>query len=232
MQINFNPLPRKEGDFDGCWKSPCIYISIHSLVKRETSENLCWKPVQIYFNPLPRKEGDQRIEFSCQLAYDFNPLPRKEGDANATEYGRRYVDISIHSLVKRETATKNRQKSDGGNFNPLPRKEGDDKHPMWPDNEKHFNPLPRKEGDVLPQPGSIQLRHDFNPLPRKEGDAAQSSGLHTGVYFNPLPRKEGDDIHVYSPYLDEISIHSLVKRETNLKFYQATISPRFQSTPS
>ena len=37
-------------------------------------------------------------------------------------------------------------------------------------------------------------------------------------YFNPLPRKEGDDIADYLETIQEnISIHSLVKRETSLQ---------------
>ena len=56
-------------------------ISIHSLVKRETTI----------------ATGDY------QHVQDFNPLPRKEGDGKSFEYPV-YMDlISIHSLVKRET---------------------------------------------------------------------------------------------------------------------------------
>ena len=58
------------------------------------------------------------------LLYDFNPLPRKEGDKAFTLY-RSLTKISIHSLVKRETALTDEFSSPTGNFNPLPRKEGD-----------------------------------------------------------------------------------------------------------
>ena len=34
------------------------------------------------------------------------------------------------------------------------------------------------------------------------------------MYFNPLPRKEGDGVRKKATYVDYISIHSLVKRET------------------
>ena len=79
---NFNPLPRKEGDDRRVILSDIAKdISIHSLVKRETT------PIQLhpdwiimYFNPLPRKEGD---------------------DVSCSEITNTY--ISIHSLVKRET---------------------------------------------------------------------------------------------------------------------------------
>ena len=61
------------------------------------------KTHRIYFNPLPRKEGDIRFVHSYKLSKNFNPLPRKEGDASI--YGDvNYNKISIHSLVKRETA--------------------------------------------------------------------------------------------------------------------------------
>ena len=56
---NFNPLPRKEGDY---WTS-----------KRQI-------PAERYFNPLPRKEGDLSNTARNVQQNDFNPLPRKEGD--------------------------------------------------------------------------------------------------------------------------------------------------------
>ena len=110
-----------------------------------------WKSMWIsYFNPLPRKEGDQTIPALRQPRQKlyFNPLPRKEGDAKGTIVIPIYDDISIHSLVKRET--RQRPGKHGtllqisihslvkretllllffqikpSNFNPLPRKEGD-----------------------------------------------------------------------------------------------------------
>ena len=58
--MNFNPLPRKEGD-----KSPVRIFA--------GSQN---------FNPLPRKEGDCFVHRNYKyLRKYFNPLPRKEGDA-------------------------------------------------------------------------------------------------------------------------------------------------------
>ena len=56
-----------------------------------------------HFNPLPRKEGDVYRKILDVRVVHFNPLPRKEGDTegNVVHYG--YI-ISIHSLVKRETA--------------------------------------------------------------------------------------------------------------------------------
>ena len=121
----FNPLPRKEGD------SPLMrgyieqWISIHSLVKRETQKrchlnHLCKISIHslvkretnrfptsaitsfLNFNPLPRKEGDSANNRISSSVGDFNPLPRKEGDSLvAMEYA--VLAISIHSLVKRET---------------------------------------------------------------------------------------------------------------------------------
>ena len=71
----------------------------------------------------------------------------------------------------------------------------------------------------------------FNPLPRKEGDDA----LHQLVYgmtdFNPLPRKEGDENETITLHRLDISIHSLVKRETYEEFVEK-FKPKFQSTPS
>ena len=58
-KLNFNPLPRKEGDND-------------------TRDKMTYR---IHFNPLPRKEGDYRYWFLEELGIqNFNPLPRKEGD--------------------------------------------------------------------------------------------------------------------------------------------------------
>ena len=58
---------------------------------------------------------------------DFNPLPRKEGDcfSDDTQASKK---ISIHSLVKRETAYSPVLQQAYVDFNPLPRKEGDRKY--------------------------------------------------------------------------------------------------------
>ena len=55
------------------------------------------------FNPLPRKEGDQGDKRIVNALSHFNPLPRKEGDDRMGLSPREGLDISIHSLVKRET---------------------------------------------------------------------------------------------------------------------------------
>ena len=55
----------------------------------------------------------------------FNPLPRKEGDPEEFDWADFYGSISIHSLVKRETAEIAKRTTENGDFNPLPRKEGD-----------------------------------------------------------------------------------------------------------
>ena len=55
---------------------------------------------------------------------NFNPLPRKEGDA-LEEIVKISENISIHSLVKRETNWLVVIINPADNFNPLPRKEGD-----------------------------------------------------------------------------------------------------------
>ena len=78
-------------------------ISIHSLVKRETVNSLEDLIVNQNFNPLPRKEGDYFIPRNYRKRpRNFNPLPRKEGDAHSMQ------PLSLQS-----------------DFNPLPRKEGD-----------------------------------------------------------------------------------------------------------
>ena len=100
-----------------------------------------------YFNPLPRKEGDAKKSRKRCLLCNFNPLPRKEGDApnGAAPPAKQ---ISIRSLVKRETIYNIRPCHSNHHFNPLPRKEGDAaEHGAWTDGDQNFNPLPRKEGD-------------------------------------------------------------------------------------
>ena len=58
-----------------------MIISIHSLVKRETSGGNPTPRPPSNFNPLPRKEGDSAaVWLGCLVRLDFNPLPRKEGD--------------------------------------------------------------------------------------------------------------------------------------------------------
>ena len=78
---DFNPLPRKEGD----------------LVQGDDVQNAT------YFNPLPRKEGDLVTTPASHAHTNFNPLPRKEGDDFDGDKSLVVSDISIHSLVKRET---------------------------------------------------------------------------------------------------------------------------------
>ena len=55
---------------------------------------------------------------------------------------------------------------------------------------------------------------NFNPLPRKEGDRYHGQSCRDPRNFNPLPRKEGDQSDSALPNHVTISIHSLVKRET------------------
>ena len=80
--IYFNPLPRKEGDvFADTPDNRREYISIHSLVKRETkmAEMCC---------------------FWCIISI-HSLVKRETPEVKAVVSGR---GISIHSLVKRETA--------------------------------------------------------------------------------------------------------------------------------
>ena len=156
MFINFNPLPRKEGDWTNDILQNMIAISIHSLVKRET-ENLNQSRQQktISIHSLVKRETQGGCS-GCRSRGNFNPLPRKEGDGK-TSVSDCLFRISIHSLVKRETIHDHKIKSSTKNFNPLPRKEGDASgvcsHMLLP---LHFNPLPRKEGD---QPVDLRFQN-------------------------------------------------------------------------
>ena len=63
-----------------------------------------WHGLIPYFNPLPRKEGDiVHLNDAWNNRGHFNPLPRKEGDGVLLINAMTAADISIHSLVKRET---------------------------------------------------------------------------------------------------------------------------------
>ena len=123
-------------------------ISIHSLVKRETRySQIFLQRAARNFNPLPRKEGDWTSKRRIPAERYFNPLPRKEGDVRGYQINEQDYEISIHSLVKRETASLHPRLTAAMNFNPLPRKEGDNTVGDREGVRKYFNPLPRKEGD-------------------------------------------------------------------------------------
>ena len=68
-----------------------------------------------------------------------------------------------------------------------------------------------------PRPTIItNFGNHFNPLPRKEGDRWTKKKRAYMQDFNPLPRKEGDDVAADMVRMcPAISIHSLVKRETD-----------------
>ena len=146
---DFNPLPRKEGDLNLFWMPDDTLISIHSLVKRETSGKSVTDVSHYDFNPLPRKEGDHDYQkYAVRFIISIHSLVKRE-----TQYALKSLitmhisihslvkretlknpsrllisqSISIHSLVKRETAAINMVFPDFLDFNPLPRKEGDSK---------------------------------------------------------------------------------------------------------
>ena len=147
-EISIHSLVKRETSFLDC-EARTLAISIHSLVKRETQKRLQGVCIMLNFNPLPRKEGDQfRSPFLPRRRLYFNPLPRKEGDGQKNIYISQAYVISIHSLVKRETPERRFNRSfKTKDFNPLPRKEGDRSRTAEDDAAADFNPLPRKEGD-------------------------------------------------------------------------------------
>ena len=183
-------------------------ISIHSLVKRETRDCYLIHGFFIDFNPLPRKEGDCLVQhIRTPLLISIHSLVKRETQTYYFTYQTNI--ISIHSLVKRETF----------------------RSPFLPRRRLYFNPLPRKEGDTSTV-GCRAAETNFNPLPRKEGDGAAGDLLRQAGHFNPLPRKEGDKTKPAPVPLPEISIHSLVKRETPLWNSYWAERNLFQSTPS
>ena len=81
--VNFNPLPRKEGDPLNVPNAVPASISIHSLVKRETTGAL---------------------GFTEHKHISIHSLVKRE--TGTTKNILNTMAISIHSLVKRETAAK------------------------------------------------------------------------------------------------------------------------------
>ena len=100
-EISIHSLVKRETSFLDC-EARTLAISIHSLVKRETQKRLQGVCIMLNFNPLPRKEGDRQAGQKLPELWHFNPRPRKEGD-RIREWYNHYGGISIHSLVKRET---------------------------------------------------------------------------------------------------------------------------------
>ena len=100
----FNPLPRKEGDLSGNYfPTEERAISIHSLVKRETTADFWQVTRRTDFNPLPRKEGDEFKDADTTEveAISIHSLVKRETNFRQQLAG--HCGISIHSLVKRET---------------------------------------------------------------------------------------------------------------------------------
>ena len=58
-EISIHSLVKRETSFLDC-EARTLAISIHSLVKRETQKRLQGVCIMLNFNPLPRKEGDSR----------------------------------------------------------------------------------------------------------------------------------------------------------------------------
>ena len=145
---HFNPLPRKEGDWAACVGETC----------------------SCYFNPLPRKEGDKIVfKLSFNVLY-FNPLPRKEGDKIICSDGNWIFNISIHSLVKRET----------------PRL-------IWAGRicVISIHSLVKRETHFRLCRSKRQLFISIHSLVKRETRLLQQQRRKI-CNFNPLPRKEGD----------------------------------------
>ena len=229
--LNFNPLPRKEGDDDG-WTviSRNTGISIHSLVKRETSAYHRTINKAAHFNPLPRKEGDEIGGDNMETYENFNPLPRKEGDCECVICNWPVGAISIHSLVKRETMCPcRRQKFAPISIHSLVKRETFMYNISLFLQKISIHSLVKRETF-----GFLRFRFivaDFNPLPRKEGDTPTCRFKSGWNYFNPLPRKEGDGGFIAICNAVLISIHSLVKRETLFLLYCRLTAIHFNPLP-
>ena len=127
----------------------------------------------------------------CRPVNDFNPLPRKEGDVESFECDLFSNNISIHSLVKRETVVFFR---------------GVDRTFI------SIHSLVKRETAHLL--ASVQIEGiSIHSLVKRE-TCLRKICLRFVCNFNPLPRKEGDCTPIKPTFSTIISIHSLVKRET------------------
>ena len=118
-------------------------------------------------------------------------------------------EISIHSLVKRETAHRN--------CNCI----------------RYFisiHSLVKRETFHLSISANRQTISIHSLVKRETLDFGDYS-FEVGD-FNPLPRKEGDQYKAADRIQECISIHSLVKRETEHGHHYKLFCSKFQSTPS
>ena len=101
------------------------------------------------------------------------------------------IDISIHSLVKRETIVERLSGSVTEiSIHSLVKRETDHTSGHQTSEAISIHSLVKREtlGRAVFRCGIFY----FNPLPRKEGDVFAASQIYTMLHFNPLPRKEGD----------------------------------------
>ena len=147
--ISIHSLVKRETHPPSPHHPDCRRISIHSLVKRETFV-LAALAIQrvISIHSLVKRET-QPVPFASCRCWHFNPLPRKEGDSGIpARKGKKYF-ISIHSLVKRET-------------NLLCY--------TFLEHAISIHSLVKRETTEMVSFNGVLLY--FNPLPRKEGDCS------------------------------------------------------------
>ena len=80
MAENFNPRPRKEGDYLSRTAVLAIYISIHALAKRATVQALESRGIDIISIHALAKRATVILIIVHIIPPYFNPRPRKEGD--------------------------------------------------------------------------------------------------------------------------------------------------------
>ena len=156
VPISIHSLVKREtsGDDD---EEPSFVISIHSLVKRETERGWQeWMDDLISIHSLVKRETLSPTIEGVNIV-NFNPLPRKEGDVALITILSGACSISIHSLVKRETSfNRFSYNFQSISIHSLVKREtrGTKYRRYAP---YHFNPLPRKEGDPEPLRKAIDL---------------------------------------------------------------------------
>ena len=183
---DFNPLPRKEGDLNLFWMPDDTLISIHSLVKRETSGKSVTDVSHYDFNPLPRKEGDHDYQkYAVRFIISIHSLVKRE-----TQYALKSLitmHISIHSLVKRETISRcNASYCSGISIHSLVKRETL-KNPsrLLISQSISIHSLVKRETAAINMVFPDFL--DFNPLPRKEGDRQTAMSLNQVLLFQSTP---------------------------------------------
>ena len=180
-----------------------MLISIHSLMKRETTSDKPRSWTKSDFNPLPHEEGDFFITSFYELIFLFQSTPSWRGRqfrACAYCYHRKFQSTpswrgrlilfylrSVFFYISGNLSVKFSIKFQST--------------PSWRGRQSSYN--------------TYQHHRLFQSTPSWRGRPSSIFAPQLGQkYFNPLPHEEGDPNGKELSISEMISIHSLMKRET------------------